>query len=224
MLEVLHLRETNTMALGIILILMGMGVAVLVIFIERLAALARSRHESAAFAREAAPLMAERDWPRLRERAQAFSGSHQATMLTSALDLLSRGDGPVKPSWLQPLRREILRRHSDARTDLRRGLDLLWVVASAAPMVGLVAALTGAFDRGLSAAFGVGIATLAVVAFGVLSVGADRLTRDLAMSARQLMDHLTAHAGAPVPGQPVAGRRKQPEGPQGSWHADLPAA
>jgi biopolymer transport protein ExbB/TolQ len=207
-------QEMDLMARLVTFALLAMGVASLAVFIERAIAYARSRAQSRAFAKTASALIAERRYGELGEVGAKFPASHLARAVVPALKLYSdyRKHGRRGPEVVEAVRRELMRQHEQATTDLRRGLSVLASVGSVAPFVGLlgtVAGIIAAFSKisstgsgGLASvaggisealvvtALGLLIAIPAVLVFNTLSNRAERIVQGLTVSIGELIDHI----------------------------------
>jgi biopolymer transport protein ExbB len=195
------LEEMDWMARGVTIALFVMGLASLTVAIERAFVYVRSRRQSGALARAAAPLI------KLRDELVGYPASHLARMLRPAVDILvRRREGAA----VELVRRELERQRDEASADLRRGLSLLASVGSVAPFVGLLGTVVGiiaAFNKisvtgsgglgsvagGISealvvTALGLVVAIPAVLLFNRLSGMADAIEQGLGTAAGQFVD------------------------------------
>jgi biopolymer transport protein ExbB len=200
-------EEMDWMARCVTITLIVMGLASLTVAIERVFVYLRSRRQSGALARAAAPLIASGTVVKLRDRLAAYPASHLARMLRPAVDILvRRRDGAA----VELVRRELERQRDEASADLRRGLSLLASVGSVAPFVGLLGTVVGiiaAFNKisatgsgglgsvagGISealvvTALGLVVAIPAVLLFNRLSGMADAIEQGLGNAAGQFVD------------------------------------
>jgi biopolymer transport protein ExbB len=217
-----------------------MGVLSLAVLVERVVVYARSRRQSAEFARAAGPLLGDGHWSRVKDLVGQHPHSHLARMLAPALDVLVRSGGRrPRDVSVELVRRELLRQEEEAEAELRRGLPLLASIGSVAPFVGLLGTVVGiiaAFTKisetgsgglgsvagGISealvvTALGLVVAIPAVLIFNRLTQTADRLHQSLVTAAGQFLDSIEfGAAGANDKGERQHGH--------GSRQSDAPAA
>lgn len=207
--------EMGPLARVIAGVLMVMAVASLGVVIERVWAFRRSAAESRKFVLAINPLLAEWDVKGIVKAADTYDKSALASLFGAIVRRYHAahehsGGGGLTPVELA--KNEAERAREAIGADLRKGMSVLASVGSVAPFVGLlgtVVGIIGAFQGiaskgsgGLGAvsagiaealietAFGLMVAIPAVLFFNYLTGRVQRLERQLARSAGELLDDM----------------------------------
>lgn len=203
--------------------LLAMGFASLVVFVERLLVLSRSRRQGQRFLTALAKLEGRQDWQRLEALAkrEEFRGAYVARAVRAGLSTYLQAVRHGSDSGLSPLektQRHMERYVEQLGAELRTGFSILAAVGSIAPFVGLLGTVVGivsAFQGiaatgsgGLSAvaggisealvetALGLLVAIPAVLAFYCVSAQANAEEARLKNVVGELLDELEDHAAA----------------------------